>query len=483
MRFNDFTVTIAESQPSGYPTSAVASGIGRVSHTLPPPGAETTRLLAQVAAMTPTTNDAGLLRRAGAALFTWLFSGSLETHLRVAWHCADHAGCGLRLRLSIDAPEIGAWSWELLHDPLRDHTFATSTATPLGRYLDRADAFGSLVDQEAELPISVLLVIPATPDLDLAQERAIIEQATAPLKGALRLTVVEGRVTRTDLSNRLLAGHYNILHISGHGGFVGGQGYVGLTQPDGSPDWVDGVTLSRLLGNQASLRLVILNSCSTGRVDDARAFQGLAPQLVRRRIPAVIAMQQALTDRAALTFAREFYQQLCVGEEAGQVEVAVTHARTMLAVLYPGEKSFAAPVLFTHAPDGVIYRVAPQASAVHGSAGGSERIAELVRSLQMSLEFKAGLGDGRPADFGDLAPELAGDRRCVPNTPGKPRRRCTARCQLRGGADWESPGCAGRGARNESYDGAVGRETPLRTHGTVRPYRHRRRTARHAGPS
>jgi hypothetical protein len=128
---------------------------------------------------------------------------------------------------------------------------------------------------------------------------------------------------------------------------------------------------------------------------------GLAPQLVTAGIPAVVAMQFPITDKAAATFAREFYKRLCVGEEAGQVDVAVAYARSMLTVLHPGDRSWAAPVLFTNAADGVIFSIPPRVRA-----GGAldplahrERLLSLTASLQASFQSE---DDWKLADLATL---------------------------------------------------------------------------------
>jgi len=402
MLYNDLTFTIAIRQESGYSVTAVAEHLGRVSETLPPADLRLQGLLSAVAALAPADHDEALLRTAGEALFAWLTPGALATHLRLAWDRAERQGRGLRLCLSIDAPEINAWPWELLHDPARDHSFGASASTPLVRYLDRTDQFGALAELEAELPLHILLVVPQTPDLDLARERSAIEEAIASLQGALQLRVLNGLVTRTALADALLAGQYCIVHGSGHGGFVDGRGYVGLNKADGATDWVDSQTLARFFVNYRSLKLVILNVCSSGRLDDARAFQGLAPQLVRRGVPAVIAMQYPLTDEAALQFAREFYRRLCLGQDTGRVDVAVAHARNMLAILSPGDRAFAAPVLYTHAADGVVFTLPREAAVSEVLDPGSRRarLAMLVNSLECSLDFEE---DWALADRAQLA--------------------------------------------------------------------------------
>ena len=386
MRYEDFTLSIGERQPGGYALTALASGIGRTAAVLPPPPVALTGALARAVAPTPAPPE--FLTKAGNLLFEWVFPAPVRAQLRVAWDRAERAAMGLRIRLTVDAPEIAAWPWELLHDPERNYTFSTSPSTPLVRYYDQADRFGSLAEQGAELPIELLLVLPTTPDLDLAQERRNVEQVAEATEGALRVRTLDGAVTRADLADALLMGSYHIVHFGGHGGFIDGRGYLGLNEPGGAPDWIDGDALARLAVNYRSIKLALLNACESGQTDDGRAFTGLAPQLVRYGVPAVVAMQFAITDKAAATFAREFYKRLCAGDGAGQVDVAAAYARSMLSVLHPGDRSWAAPVLYTHAADGIIFVVPPRVRA-----GGAldplvqrERLAALTASLQASLQ-------------------------------------------------------------------------------------------------
>lgn len=392
MVYNDYTVTISARQGTGYPVSAYAEGMGRHSAVLAAPPAELLRDLAQVEAAPAGDGHGEILTAAGIGLFRWLAS-QLETHFRIAWDRAEHQGRGLRLRLSIDPPELNAWPWELLHDPQRDRTFATSIATPLVRYLDRTDQFGGLTDLKADLPLEMLLVLPKAADLNLVKERAVIEQAVVPLDDVLKLKVVDGIVTRARFADALISGDYEIVHGSGHGSFLDGVGYIGLNHPDGAADWVDGQVMARFVVNCKSLKLGVLNVCSSGKVDEGRAFQGLAPQLVRAGVPAVVAMQYPLSDDAALTFAEEFYRRLCAGDASvGRVDVAVTYARNMLAILYPGDRCFAAPVLYTHAADGVIFTI--QRPPVADAATQA-----LAESLRASAAFD---DDLLLADYGQL---------------------------------------------------------------------------------
>ncbi len=389
MRYQDFTLTISAAQEDGYLVTALGDELGRVAALQRAPDAELQARLAAVTAAAEPADAEGELRAAGEALFRWLTAGPIENHLRLAWDRADRSQQGLRLRLSIDARELAAWPWELLHDPERDHAFAVSPDTPVVRYLDQANYFGGLVQQETGLPLNLLHVLPAAPDLDLARERRSLERVAEAMPAILRVSVLDGIVTRSDLADALLMGNYEIIHFSGHGDFSEGRGYVGLNKPDGSVDWVHSGAISRLAINYRSIRLVVLNSCRSGVVDDSRAFQGLAPQMVRYGVPAVTAMQFSIADEAGALFTSEFYKRLCLEEDAGQVDVAAAYARGMLAVLHPRDRSWAAPVVFTHAPDGVIYRLPPhpQAEQALDPVVQRTRLAAFNASLQASSAF------------------------------------------------------------------------------------------------
>jgi hypothetical protein len=403
--YNDLAITITAWQVSGYPISAVAQGLGRVSGILPPLDAALAKLLGRVAEQ--NLPDGELLSKVGTDLFCWLMAEPLGTQLRRAWDRAAQMERGLRLRLSIDPPEIAALPWELLRDPERDSVFATRVATPLVRFLDQTSLFGGLAEQTAELPLNILLVLPNAAGLDLPREKEMIARAVGPLQRAVRLIVLSGPVTRTSLANALLATPYHIVHMTGHGAYVPppagpvrtasrdttsprSQSYVQLNRADGSPDWVDQQVLACLFANQPSLKLLVLNVCSSGRVDDGAAFRGLAPEMVRAGVPAVVAMQYPLSDQAAATFTAEFYQQLCAGDNTGQVDVALSHARNMLAITLPGERAFAAPVLYTHAADGVIYSLPKETAieAVLDPKSESARLAMFMGSVESSMDFE-----------------------------------------------------------------------------------------------
>jgi len=398
MQYQDFTITINELRGHGYAVSVLAKSLGRVATVLANPDDALMTKLAALDNLAPASHGEAIVRAAGEALFHWLVVEPVKTHLRLAWDRAQRDEQGLRLRLCIDSAAIAAWPWEALHDPERDHTFATAASTPLVRYFDQANHLGGLARQQAEVPLNLLLVLPTMADLDLAHERLSIDAVASSLTTNLRVHALDGIVRRTDLADALLTADYDIVHFSGHGAVVDGRGYLALNLRDGRPDWIHSGALAQLALSHKPIKLVVLNVCGNTRGDDGRAFQGLAPQMVRSGVPAVVAMQYPISDEAATMFAREFYKRLCAGEDAGQVDVAVTYARGMLAVLHPNDHSWVAPVLYTHAADGVIYRLLQETVAQPETIAAREtaRLRALSDSLQLSLETEEDWGLADP---------------------------------------------------------------------------------------
>ena len=96
---------------------------------------------------------------------------------------------------------------------------------------------------------------------------------------------------------------------------------------------------------------VILNACESAR----GIWAGLAPTLVRADIPAVVAMQWPIEDRAAITFAKSFYRTLAAGRA---IDECVSEGRVAIDTASPHSIMWAAPVLFIRSLDGQLW--APQ---------------------------------------------------------------------------------------------------------------------------
>jgi hypothetical protein len=121
-----------------------------------------------------------------------------------------------------------------------------------------------------------------------------------------------------------------VFHFVGHGGFDTslGEGVLVLEKEDGYAHRVGGSRLGTLLHDARDLQLAVLNSCEGARTSGQNAFSGVAQALIRQGLPAVVAMQTEISDRAALVFSHEFYFYLTRGLP---IDTAICEVRKAMA--------------------------------------------------------------------------------------------------------------------------------------------------------
>lgn len=298
--------------------------------------------------------DADFLEEFGTFLYHSLFTGDVEALFQASLGAVGQEEQGLRIRLRINPPEISALPWEYLYAPRRNYFLGASKKTSLTRYLE---VFQTIPDLRVVLPIKVLVAIPSGSGLDTEKEMGVVTEALSELGDAVQITPLKGVVTRSALADALLKDRYHFFHFIGHGGFDGDHGVIVFNDESGGHDYVSDDIFARFFIDQPSMKLVILNSCKGAKVSSYKAMVGMAPKLVKRGIPAVIAHQYSVTDEAAVRFSREFYRHLCAGREPGHVDAAMAHARNQLSIQFPDDGSQGAPVLFMRAPDGMIFEI------------------------------------------------------------------------------------------------------------------------------
>ena len=294
----------------------------------------------------------------GRALFDALFIGEVHSRYAVSQQAAAYQGKGLRLRLRIQSPELAALPWEFMYDPGRAKYICLSSHTPLVRYLE-------LPLPPQPLPVTPplrILGMAASPkelaDLDIDHEKLRVERATEDLKinGLVELTWLEGQ-TWQDLQRALRHGPWHIFHFIGHGGFNSrtDEGLIALVDDVGKASYLSARHLGILLADHRSLRLVVLNSCEGAHGSEYDIFSSTASILVQQGIPAVLAMQYEITDRAAIVLSHAFYEAIADG---WPVDAAVAEARKAINLEIPNTMEWGTPVLYMRSPNGMLFDVA-----------------------------------------------------------------------------------------------------------------------------
>lgn len=366
----DFEVEIGPGHGRAYPLAVVRSPAGEARATMEFPydelALESALKSLQVALlrsggprrelMTPEETD---VRTFGRRIFEALLAGDVRSLYDTSCRQAREAGRGLRLKLRILPPELARLPWEYVYDPRAGEYLSLSRDTPIVRFVEVPQPIEPLL---VEPPLRILGMVAGPSDLaplDAQRERERVDRALARLQteGLVRLTWLDGQTWR-DLQTAMRRGPWHVFHFIGHGGYDqnSGEGIVALADEAGDTHRMSATELGRLLADHHSLRLVILNSCESARGNERDLFSSTAAVLVRRGLPAVLAMQDEITDRAAIELSRAFYEALADGYP---VDAAVAEARKAVSLAVTNTLEWGTPVLYMRAPQGVIFRLPP----------------------------------------------------------------------------------------------------------------------------
>lgn len=399
MNYLDFDIEIREHDANHY-AIAVRSLVGEARSTSPFPltaaALEADLLRVENAILRSVggrrkipTPDEATVQAFGQKLFEFLLSSEPLSLYRQCQQLADAQGKGVRMKLNILPPGLAVLPWEFLYDPRRRDYVCLDPNTPLIRY--------------TELPLTVPR-LPVTPPLrilgicinavdlgglDVAEEQRRMENAVRALQaqGRVELIWLEGQ-TSDDLQRAMRRGPWHILHFIGHGSFdaVRDEGTIILADEQGKAVPLSATQLARLLQRQrSSLRLVLLNACEGARGGQQDLFSSTATTLVGSGIPAVLAMQYEITDKAAVQFARTFYEALA---DNLPVDTAVADARNAINLRNRYSLEWGTPVLYMRAPDGHLFDVtAVPASAAPTNIAAVTPTPRVILTSPPSIQF------------------------------------------------------------------------------------------------
>ncbi len=366
VEYLDFELELGDgSTASGWPVAVLQSPAGNLRGMLTLPDQP---LALSLKAQTMGAGDAVDL---GRLLFDRLFVASgIHPAYAESLGAADAYGRALRIKLRILDPTLGAIPWELLYDQRFGEFLALAQATPLVRYLEAAQPLQPL---SVTLPLRILgMAVDPTGTLDLGQEKTNVERALAPLvgTGAVEVKWLTGGSWR-DIQRSLRPGNgpWHVFHFVGHGGLHSGsgEGYLVLADDQGEISPLGAGDLGRLLAGHPTLRLALLNACHGAATGPSGLYTSVAGALIRRGVPAVVAMQFAITQEGAFELSRTFYEALAAGMP---LEAALTEARIAASLAHPMGLDWAAPTACLRAADGVLFMVTKQAAVRRAPPAG-----------------------------------------------------------------------------------------------------------------
>jgi hypothetical protein len=363
--FADFSLVIAASTgtvgaPRVYPILAMSSFGGRANSSfIFDQNAEpmaTDLVLARGNDPAP-----GLRENVGKRLFGTLHTAEvlnlwLETKAR-----AEAEGLGVRFRLSVDDPTLSVIPWELLHDGT--NFVATGSDTPFSRYLSVGIA--PYLSPPDVLRILVIVQDPGGKFAITSKEIQLLEHALGELRPSLVFKILQN-ASIAEIQGELQT-DYHIVHYLGHGDssrlfFASEQKMFAI----------EDAAFAQLFSGRRSLRLIVLNACSSADSGGVGIFSGVGPALVAKRIPAVIAMQYRFVRlETASQFSKALYRSIANGLP---VDVAVNEARQLISVgPLLSTREWSTPVLYMSTPVGRIVDIASNSDATESAWSAIKR--------------------------------------------------------------------------------------------------------------
>ena len=392
--YQDFDLLIEPSAGGGYRARVLRSPAGEsapVQFTLPFSAMELENFVLKVGLVRSRTRGPGRpesapLKDFGAKLYGAVFQDELRETLLRSLSLTGGPGAGLRLRLRLsDAPELADVPWEFLYDRRLNRFLAQSRRTPLVRYLDLPDPPHPLA---VEGPLRLLVMISSPtgyPPLNTEQERRLLTGALAEQQEEGRVIVEQLAANMGTLRRRLRREQFHVFHFVGHGHYRSdwGDGVLVMEDRNGQPHEVTGEELGGLLNEYDPTRLAVLNACEGARSSAHDPFAGVAQSLIQQGLPAVVAMQFAITDNAAIIFAQELYAAIADGYP---LEAALAEARR--AIRDEGNPTeWGTPVLYSRAPDGHLFDLTGRAGTYDAELRKADK--ETARAAAEAAEYPA----------------------------------------------------------------------------------------------
>ncbi|MFE6843492.1 CHAT domain-containing protein [Streptomyces sp. NPDC057686] len=292
------------------------------------------------------------IRQVGGMLFEAVFHDSIKALYLSSRQKARERDQRLRMVLRVRCPELAALPWEFLHDAKLGGYLCLHH--PIVRHVEILEPVSPLRVQPPLRILGMVSLPGSLGALDAETERESLSTALKPLldEKMVQLDWVRGQ-TKQDLFAALFQGCH-VLHFIGHGRFDEGrrQGMIIFADEQGREDPLHAEALGSLISiAEPAPRLVVLNSCESGTSHAQDLFSSTAAEL-EYTVPAVVAMQFAVTDKAAVLFSRAFYQALAANRP---VDEGVRTARIALRADKDDSLECFTPVLYQRSGDAHLF--------------------------------------------------------------------------------------------------------------------------------
>lgn len=299
--------------------------------------------------------DEKLLKTLGRKLYPVIFPEKINV-LMTKTETASK-GKKVRVHLAILPNDLSSLPWEFLYCEERGHFLAVDPDIVLSRYLQLPKTRHRVRKHKG--PLHMLVIISDPVDqvrLDPKEWEDVINKALHPqIQNHLLTIKVVKEATIKEIKYTLLETQPDIVQFVGHGIYENGKGRLALVneKTKKTREIDDAQFADMFLGNTSNLGLVSLATCESAKSDAQQGFLGIAPKIVQKGVPAVVAMQYSVQISTARIFIEYFYSAI---SHRKPVDWAVQWARNAIASeMGYANREFATPVLYMRARGGKIF--------------------------------------------------------------------------------------------------------------------------------
>ncbi len=287
------------------------------------------------------------------------------------------------LVIGSEVPEILNLPWELLLSP-EGEFLSINPLFRIRRFPSSAKQMAAFAGELRPRPLRLLLMACSPsdqPTLDYEKEEEALFRAIYGQDVAFD-SCDQG--TFEELKEKVNEFKPHIVHLTGHGAVLDGQGRFAFEKEDGTSDLVPSEELRRFLAG-SGVQCVFVSGCQSGKAP-LQALSGICQSLVGAEVPLALGWAASIADDLATNFARTFYKTL---KDAQPVDRALLLARqeAWKACRERGDPSWTLPVIYAATSQVQIFDPNPQ------------RPPEALTRQNMVLDALPGMKEGYAEHF------------------------------------------------------------------------------------
>jgi tetratricopeptide (TPR) repeat protein len=247
------------------------------------------------------------------------------------------------LVIASEVPEILNLPWELLLPPESDF-LGINPLFRIRRFPSSAKQMAPFAGELRARPLRLLFMACAPtdqPTLDYEKEEEALFRAIYGQDVAFDSCDLG---TFEELKEKVSEFKPHIVHLTGHGAVLDGQGRFAFEKEDGTADLIPSQDLRRFLAG-SGVQCVFVSGCQSGKAP-LQALSGICQALVGAEVPLAVGWAASIADDLATNFARTFYRTLKDGQPVDRA-LLLARQEAWKACEKRGDPSWTLPVIYS----------------------------------------------------------------------------------------------------------------------------------------